>query len=168
MKRWWLWIALMLSLGVNVGVLFMIAAHRRAPQQLEQARRIEAGQRSEAGRPNGVGRPRQAPPLDALADRLRLRGEARDSFLEAQGRFFAEVTNRRVELATLRQELRRELTSPSPDRRRIDRILERTGKATAALDGAFVDNVLAVRRILGPRQQRAYFRFLNRLRAGQR
>ncbi len=162
MKRWWLWIALMLSLGVNVGVIFMIAVHRRSPQRLEEAHRTEPA------RPSPVARPGQAPPLGTLADRLRLRGEARDRFLEAQREFFAEVTNRRLELATLRQELRRELISPTPDRQRIDRILERTAAATAALDGAFVENVLVVRRILGPRQQRAYFRFLNRLRGGQR
>ena len=37
----------------------------------------------------------------------------------------------------------------------------------AALDDAFVDNVPAVRRILGPQQQRACFRFLDRIRAGR-
>lgn len=167
MKRWWLLVALMLSLGVNVGVLLMIASHRRAPQQWEETRRAEAERREEARRPGDI-KPEQMPPLNALADRLRLRGEARDRFLEAQKEFFAEVTSRRIELATLRQELRRELTSPEPDRQRIDRILEETGRATAALDAAFVDNVLAVRGLLGPRQQRAYFRFLGRLRAGQR
>lgn len=165
MKRRWLWIALMLSLGVNVGVVAMILTHRRAAQRFEQPRWTEAGRPAEPG--GRAGNARQ-PPLNAMADRLRLRGEARDRFLEVQGRFFAEVTNRRVELATLRQELRRELISPSPDRQRIDRIVERSGAATAALDAAFAENVLAVREILGPRQQRAYFRFLNRLRAGQR
>ncbi len=168
MRRWWLWVALMLSLGVNVGVLFMIAVHRRAPARVEEPGRIEGPRGTQTERRDPAARPGQTPPLNALADRLRLRGDERDRFLAAQSRFFAEVTSRRVELATLRQELRRELTSPSPDRQRIDRILERTGDATAALDGAFADNVLAVRGLLGPRQRRAYFRFLHRLRAGQR
>lgn len=152
MRRWWLWVALMLSLGVNLGVLFMIAVHRQAPQRREAPARFAP----------------QPPPINLLADRLRLRGRARDRFLQAQGEFFAEVTSRRMELATLRQELRRELISPTPDRGRIEEILERTGRATAELDGAFADNVLTVREILGPRQQRAYFRFLQRIRSGQR
>jgi len=168
MKRWWLWIALMLSLGVNVGVLFMIAAHRRAPQRYEENRGVDTQRRDEPRLRHESERLARRPRLDALADRLRLRGESRERFLEAQRKLITEVTSSRVELATLRQELRLELISPAPDRQRISQILDQTGKATAALDGAFADNVLAVRRILGPRQQRAYFRFLSRLRTNQR
>ncbi len=153
MRRWWLWVALMLSLGVNVGILGTIAAHR-------------FGQRPQPARQVDLPRSGQLPPLNTLADRLRLTGERRDRFLEVQREFFTEVTSRRIELATLRQELRRELTARQPDRGRIDRILERTGEATAALDGAFVANVLASRELLDRRQQRLYFRFLQRLRAG--
>ena len=153
MKRWWLWIALMLSLGVNVGILGMIVVHR-------------AGQRAKPARQVETPRPGQLPQLNVLADRLRLEGERRDRVLEVQRDFFTEITRRRIELATLRQELRRELVARQPDRARIDRILEQTGDATAALDGAFADNVLASRQILDRRQQRLYFRFLQRLRAG--
>ena len=32
MKRWGLWVALMLSLGFNVGVLFMVVVDRAAPR----------------------------------------------------------------------------------------------------------------------------------------
>ncbi len=50
MKRWWLLVVLMLSLGVNVGALFMIAAHRRAPLRWEEPRRPEAQRPGEPGR----------------------------------------------------------------------------------------------------------------------
>ena len=246
MKRWGLWIALMLSLGVNVGVLIMVVAARGLPRRLEEPRSAEPLLPEEPAGPVDPVLPREAEPpppappetetappreavpepsppaepsprpkpppaapqeppssappedpaapegptphappapapqagpsvealrraeprLEVLADRLRLRGQQRERFLDAQRRFFTEVTARRVELATLRRELRRQLTSPSPDRQRMRRILERSGRATAELDAAFAQNVLTVRRILGPRQQQAYFRFLERLRDG--
>lgn len=241
MRRWGLWIALMLSLGVNVGVLLMVVANRGAPPRLEESGPVEPllpdeltgpaeavlpaplAPQPEAEpepvseepvprpetEPEPPPRPEPSPPpdpppsspppeaqaapdeprpaapppsaqlgpsaealrraeprLELLADRLRLRGRQRERFLEAQRRFFTEVTARRVELATLRRELRRQLTSPSPDRRRIRRLLERSGAATAELDAAFAENVLTARRILGPRQQQAYFRFLERVRTG--
>lgn len=150
MKRWWLWIALLLSLGVNVGVVGTILVHRAAG-------RAEPLPRPAAGTA-------QPPQLSALADRLRLSGPARDRFLAVQHEFFSEVMARRTELATLDHELRRELTAPRPDRQRIDRILERRGRAHSAIETAFTDNVLACREILGPRQQRQFFRFLGRLR----
>ena len=253
MRRWGLWIALMLSLGVNVGVLIMVVANRGGLARLEDPRvdepllpydltdalpseqlplpeeaespaegEVEPSAETESqppaaepGLPAPVAppaaevEPRPAPPsappsqpppptvapapegpapqapptspeggpsaealrraepkLGLLADRLRLRGQQRERFLEAQRRFFTEVTARRVELATLRHELRRQLTSPAPDRQRIRRILARSGEATAELDAAFAENVLTVRRLLGPRQQRAYFLFLERVRSG--
>ena len=246
MKRWGLWIALMLSVGVNIGVLVMVVADRRMPRRLDEPQSVEpllpeelagpvgpvlveepappagpepvppperapqprtepepppasepsippapspsppgepAASAPEAERrpepePRGPASPspergpsaealrRAQPQLELLADRLRLRGPQRERFLEAQQRFFTEVTARRVELATVRRELRRQLTSPQPDRQLIRRLLERSGRATAELDAAFAENVLTVRRILGPRQQQAYFHFLERVRSG--
>ena len=170
MRRWGLWVALMLSVGVNIGVLLMVVADRRAPLRLEEPQLVEPllpdeladpvevvlperpeplsapaepaptpeaepepPPRPEASPPPGPPSPsppsqepaprdplpspqrapsaealrRAEPKLELLADKLRLRGRQRARFLEAQRRFFTEVTARRVELATLRRELRR-------------------------------------------------------------
>lgn len=152
MKRGWMWVALLLSLGVNVGVLATLGVARlRTPSRW---------QGPYAGGP---------PPLARLADRLQVEpGERRERFLEQQRELF-ETTRRHLQRQrTLRSELRDELAARSPDRARIEALIEELGESYASLERALAQTVLASREILTPEQQERYFALLERLRAERR
>ena len=147
MRRGWLLAALLLSVGINLGLFGAWAfrqATRPAPRPLPWA--------------EGRG------PFVAMAERLELAAETRARFLEQQRIFFALTEGDRRELADLRRELRRELDRPEPDGARIDELLAASAELNAALDRAFVENVLATRELLGPDERRRFLRLLPRLR----
>jgi hypothetical protein len=148
-RRWWLTIALLLSLGVNAGILAVIVLGRLLPER--------AAPRAAA---RGAG-------VERLADRLGLAGEERHRFVALQERFLLDTREQRQRLAGLRRELRRRLVERHPDERRIEELVGEMSAATSALDRALVRLVLDSRKLLGPRQQREYFRFLARLRMGE-
>ena len=146
MKPIWLWIALLLSVGVNLGVLATIGTDRlREPAPWDRGSREEG------------------PPVGRAADRLGLEGEKRDAFIQIQTDFFQGMKESRDELENLRSELRRELTVETPDRAEVDGLIEEMGQAYSRLDRVFVDNVLKSREILDPEQERRYLEFLERL-----
>jgi len=146
MKPIWLWIALLLSVGVNLGVLATIGTHR-----FREPARWDRGPREEG------------PPIGRAADRLGLEGENRDAFIQIQTDFFQRMKESREELETLRRQLRREMTAENPDREVVDGMIEEMGQAYSRLDRVFVDNVLKSREILDPEQERRYLEFLERL-----
>lgn len=149
MKRWLPWVLLLLSVGFNVGVLGRIAAERR---------RVET--------PVEIPTRPEAPRFGVLAERLGLEGAQREKFMAIQRRFHERTRRELAELARRRAAVRHEVMRPRPDRQRIGRLTEELGGSYAELDRAFVDNVLASRELLNPRQERLFFRFLTRLRAG--
>ena len=147
MKPMWLWIALLLSVGINLGVLATMGTARfREPARWERRARD------------------QGPPVERVSDRLGLEGEKRDAFIQVQADFFQGMRESREELESLRQRLRDELTAASPDRAEVDRLVAEMGEAYARLDKVFVDNVLRSREILDPDQEQRYLAFLERLR----
>lgn len=148
MRRWWLVVALLLSLGVNLG---LVGAH------LVRQRVLAAwqGERPPDGPEPGVG----------LADRLRLREPQRTRFLEVQRELVGTVREQRRELGRLRRVLRDELIAPAPDRDRVDRLVDEIAERQAALDRAFVDHVLASRELLDGEQLERYLHFLERFTA---
>jgi len=150
MRRWWLAIALLLSLGINVGILSIVAVSRLKPAR-PLARELPA-----------VGRG-----IERLANHLGLEGEERRRFLELQRRFFLETREVRERLAEHRRGMREELSSESPDRERLGEILAEVNRTAAELDRSLVELVLATREVLTRPQQREYFRFLARLRMGE-
>mgnify|MGYP001811976952 CR=1 FL=1 len=154
MKKPWLIIALLLSVGINVGVLATLGiARSRSPRpDRAQHERFERGARE----PGAM--------MERIVRGLELEGEARDSFVEQHQRFFETMMSTRQEMMRNRHELRSEIGSQEPDRERIDELLAASARLQADLDRAFVDNVLATREILTPRQQRAYLGILGRLR----
>lgn len=155
MRRWWLVVALLLSLGMNVGLLVAVGLRRLAQEGRITAPLVNPG--------------RVAPPaarLERMADRLELAGEERRRFLEIQRRFFETTWKERQTIAWLRRDLRRELTAPAPDRERIDEILAELGRHYASLERAIARTVLETREILDDQQERLYLRFLRRLRPG--
>jgi len=153
-RRWGLPIALLVSLGMNVGILAMLWTGKARPRAWMERPRAEA--------PLGN--------LERFADRLELEGETRQRFLDIQRRFFETTREERRRLQGLRAELRRALTARDPDRAAVDRILAEMAAVQPKLDRALADNVLATREILAPAQERQFLRhlaFLLRPRAGQ-
>lgn len=148
MKRSWLVVVLLLSVGINIGIVTMIALSRaKAPQHWPE--RIEQT---------------DGPPIGRLAMRLGLEGEQRERFVAQQRRFFESFQQVRMELEVTRQQLRGEVGARDPDPERIDELLRQSAELTAALDRLFIDNVMTTRQMLDRRQERLYFGFLDRLR----
>lgn len=148
MRRWWVLAALLLSVGLNCGLLGAWLARRGLP----------AG----PDRPPLGGPPRGA--VLELIDRLELTAEQRERFLERHRRFFESTQADRQAMEAARRELRREVARPQPDRARLEALLDEAGRRNAALERAFVDHVLATRELLTPEQQARYLALLSRLR----
>src|SRR6185295_19051572 len=85
-------------------------------------------------RPGGPG-----PNFRTLADRLGLEGEARDRFVDIQRRAFESMRSGRQRVMASRAALRQELAADSPDRARIDALLEQTIAAQGEMEKALVD-----------------------------
>ncbi len=188
MRRWWLPLALLLSLGVNLGVLGTLAVQRLRPEPQPGGGRpgpapreaLPPGERPPGALGEGpLGGEAPPPgetslenrplpvPLVRLADRLGLEGKERERFLAVQRQFFVATTMQRRRLADLNWELRRELLAAEPDEARVRALLADIGRTYAELEGALARNVLASREILDPHQERLFMEFLRRLRAGQ-
>ena len=142
MRRTWLVAALLLSLGVNLGL---------AGAVLWRSRPAADGRHGATGEP---GR--------RLADWLDLDGGERAGFLAVQRRLADSVVAERREIARLRSEIRRELLSDAPDRERLDGLVAELGEREQALDAAFVESVLASRERLSGRALERYLRFVER------
>ncbi|MEO8502619.1 MAG: periplasmic heavy metal sensor [Acidobacteriota bacterium] len=151
MKRWWLLIALLLSTGINVGILAtLLTQHFHKP----------AAASSSVSPLDGVADVGQRPNLGPLADRLGLRGAARTRFMEMQESFVTGMREQRFHLKQLQAELRSELLSEHPDRDRIEPLTKQLGEAYGSLDRALAENILASRAVLTPEQQMQYLRFV--------
>lgn len=147
MRRWWLVIALVLSLGMNLGLLLALVIGSPAFNQQQQA----------IMRPAAPGRWAQ------LADRLGLEGEARRRFVQRQREFVAETAGPRARLPELRREVRAELIRPRPDQARIDELLRESSGLFLQLERAVVANVLDSRQRLPPDADRKYVDLISRL-----
>lgn len=145
MRRGWLAVALLLSLGVNLGLAaaVLLRSRPRAEPRLERGLEIEPGRR--------------------LADWLALDGAQRRAFVDAQRRLAASVVVERREIARLRRELRAELLADAPDRARLEALLAELSRRQAALDRAFVDGVVDSRGALSGRALERYLRFVERV-----
>jgi hypothetical protein len=157
-RRNWLFLALLLSVGVNCGLLGMgIMRHRMLSGMLPGGEGSERDQRDPSDdrdeRPPG----RQGA---RLADRLGLEGEERERFLGLQRQLAERVHAGRRRIDDSRRELRRELTSPDPDRGRVEELLTGIGSEQDALDRALVENVFAARELLDGDAEREYLRFV--------
>jgi len=169
-RRWGLVLALLLSLGVNVGILATLATQRGREEATAPLpappppfdRRPDDGP---GARPPGPGGPQRR--LQWLVEEMRLEGEERRRFLAIQRRFFATTREERRVLAELHRELRQELLAPEPRRARIDALVQQIGASYAKLEGAMAANVVDSRAVLDGEQERLFLEFVRRLRAGQ-
>lgn len=158
MRRWGLALALLLSLGVNLGILATLAVRRGAPPERPRP------EDRRPGPPAPRGSLEEIPQRGVrLADRLGLEGEQRRRFLRIQGRFFVETVRLRTEQAEVFRELRRELSAPEPDRERIEELTRASARAHLALQQATARNVITTRELLDPDQERLYLDFISRL-----
>lgn len=159
MRRWWVFGALLLSVGLNCGLIGAWLA--RLAEPVPAARRPPVGEPL-AGEPSVPGPPRAA--FVEMAARLGLTPEQRELFFERQRRFFESTQADRRAMEEARRELRREVARPTPDRARLDALLQQAAERNAALERAFVEHVLATRELLTPEQQAQYLAMLGRLR----
>jgi hypothetical protein len=149
-KRWWLVLALLLSLGVNVGILATIAVARLRPPAAQKV-------------PQGPPEKR----LARLADRLGLAGGERERFLALQRQFFANTGHDRKRLQQIYRQVRRELTSAHPDPERIDRLLAESSQVYLTVERAVTANVLETRKLLKPEQESIFLDLIEKMRPGQ-
>jgi len=148
-KRWWVVIALLLSVGINIGLVTAILTSR-----LRMSREEE----------------RQPPPiqrLQKLADRLGLSGEPRRRFIDFQKDFFQETARDRKRLGVVNRALRRELTAEKPDPRRVEQLTQESSGLYLTLERALAGNVLATRKLLDPDQEQTYLDLIRQLRPGR-
>lgn len=154
MRRWWLAIALLLSVGLNVGILTAVGV-RRAVALRQQAVRSQAAA-SNANDP--------VPRLARLANYLKLEGDQRRRFLDIQWNLYQETTRLRLQLNEVHRALRRELTRPDPDRQRVEELLNESSRIYLSLERSLVNNVFATRDLLGPEKAEDYLKIVGRLR----
>ncbi|MBV8201299.1 MAG: periplasmic heavy metal sensor [Acidobacteria bacterium] len=147
MRWWWLVIALVLSIGMNLGLLVALALSSPALAQQQQ----------KVMRPAALGR------LPQLADRLGLEGEVRDHFIQRQRQFFAETAGPRARLPELRRQVRAELIRAHPDQKRIDELLREGSDIFLMLERSVVANVLDTRQMLPPEAEPKYVDLISRL-----
>lgn len=105
---------------------------------------------------------RRPPRLPEVIERLGLKGPQRLRFTRLHQRLSRLVRESLRQIESGRRELYREMTAASPDRERIDTLLDELARASARIDRAFVETALESRRLLDPRQERLYLRFLAR------
>jgi heavy-metal resistance protein len=155
-RRWWVVIALLLSVGVNLGLVAAVATRKLAD-------RGDPPRPVVPGRPPGMPKGPEGEPLPQfrrLADRLGLEGEPRRRFLDLQRQLFEETLRVRMRQTETHREVRRELMSPEPDQGRIDVLLQQAARDYLTLEQALSKNVLATRSILTPDQEEEYLRII--------
>jgi hypothetical protein len=142
-------IALLLSVGINIGLFAAILAARlKAPAGEER-------------QPPAVER------LQKLADRLGLAGEARRSFIAYQRQFFFVTARDRRHLGSINRDLRLELISENPDPQRVEQLTAESAALYRTLERALAGNILATRKLLDPRQEKIYLDLIRQLRPGR-
>jgi hypothetical protein len=149
MKLSWLWIALAVSLGINVGILGTLAVQG-------------------ADKGKGAEEKTAQPSLDdrtgPIADRLGLEGADREKFMQLQRGLMESAQGHREELDGMRREVRKELREDDPDRARMDRLIDDMAEVSAAQEREFVEMMMATREILNDEQQAMYLQFLAQAR----
>jgi hypothetical protein len=160
-RRWWLVLALLLSLGLNVGIVAAIAARRATLMARPNAARQQQAGNAGNNNPNNVD---PVPRLTRLANRLKLEGDQRRKFLDIQWNLYQETARLRLQLNEVHRELRRELTHPDPDRARVEGLLNDSSRIYLALEHSLVNNVFATRDLLGAEKEADYLKIVGSLR----
>jgi Spy/CpxP family protein refolding chaperone len=161
-KSGWLTAALLLSLGVNIGLVGVGIARRHAFERYLDRPRLERPVERMAERMSGRMGGRFERPGEMLADRLDLEGDAREKFLAAHRRIAERTRQARDRIDDLRRELREQVLAPEPDRARVEALLGEIAAQEAEITRAFVEGLLDARAPLDARQLRRYLELLQR------
>lgn len=186
-RRGWLGVALLLSLGINIGLLAADfggwwAAHRAtavdAGDSVVGEELVADGHGDLGWVPGEVSiAPEPAtgdsdhppyhrshlPPLDRMADHLELEGEVRERFVSLQREFLTGMAASRIRRQRLTLVLYGELAAPQPDRQRVDELLAELAELHAATERLTADSILDSRALLDDPEQRRYLEILKRL-----
>ena len=142
MRRWGWIVALLLSLGMNVGILTTLAMRPKAPEAVS----------------GGVGGN-----LDQLARRLGLQQPDRERFVRLQERFLGEIRRNHRQLRRSQKALWAELGARYPNEARIREQVTEIGRLQQERHELLARVVLDSRELLDRRQLRLYRTFLLRL-----
>ncbi len=170
MKRWWLVIALLLSVGVNIGILATLSFQGRSSVRGGTTTRGTASEDTDHGTLADVAKDplaqagRLPPVIRRMANELGLKGEKRAAFTAVQRTFFEQTLAARSRMARLQREIRSEVTAGDPDRETLDQLLLELSAAHTDLERAFVTNLLDSRELLDDKQERRFMHFLRRIR----
>ena len=160
MKRWILVILLLLSVGLNVGLLA-----QRGREKAERPRRAEA--RQEAGdsaeRRERRERARERL-LENMVDKVGVAGERRERFVEIHRGFFERTREQREQQRRAERALRENLASAAPDRALAEVQLAEIAAAKKEIEAAFVENFFEASALLDPDQQARYRELVAELR----
>ncbi|MCG8463076.1 MAG: hypothetical protein MI919_42885 [Holophagales bacterium] len=172
MNRHWLVLALLLSVGINAGLIAgKLLWDRPAPVEdsVQPAAEESAPDQQPATAEQGDVPVRAMPPrlrqgIERMADELQLEGESRDRFFEIQRHFFAATFEAEARRRRTEHLLRRELLETDPDPGRAEARLSELITAHRDLEQAFLDNYFSTHELLGPEQKRLFLRLMRRVR----
>lgn len=150
MRRWWLLVALLLSLGVNVGVLATLGAQRFR----EEPPRVEAPEDPESPRPEQ---------LRHLGRRLDLEGEELERFVSLHQEFLRSSRATRERWQGVKREVRHRLAAHDPEMEAIEPLLEEMAAAYLELERGLAAHILVAREMLDGEAERRYVHFVSRL-----
>jgi hypothetical protein len=161
MRRWGIVLLLLASLGLNLGVIGMLAFEKARPKPPDP-HPPDGPELAGAGNGDLIAR------LPRFANYLGLEGVERQRFLDIQVALFQETTRLRLRTAEIQRSLRLELTGEKPDPARTDKLLRDSAEVYLQLERAFVKSVLESRQLLGEKQEQRYLQVLARLRSTTR
>jgi hypothetical protein len=173
-RRGWLVLALILSLGVNFGLVGAALLRHHGGGRFGGGEGFERGDFRERMRERMGAEPREPrhdplrDPGVRLADRFHLEGDVRERFLARQRELAEKVRELRPRIAGLERELREEIVAKNPDRARIEAIPAELAAATSELERAFAGSVLATRELLSGDAEREYLRFVEHFPGARR
>ena len=162
LKRWLLPL-LLLSLGVNLGLLLSLVGRQwhsddgRLQPLDHRLERVEDREYREE--------PFRGPAehLERLARRLGLDDSAIEPFLASQRSFLETTQSLRRQREIAKRGLHRELTQERPNREAIDQSLKELGQASNAMDRALAEHVLEARELLDGEAEKRYLSILEHL-----
>lgn len=143
MRRFWLVFALLLSLGINLGILSAIALNRQRPPR--------------PPRPPALG-------IEQMAEALELTGEERRAFVERHRRYWDLREDAREKVAALRREMREGLLGERGDLAALEASIRRAAELNLERELAFARLIVETRASLSGDQRRRYQSFIPEIR----
>lgn len=130
---------LIISLGINVGLIFCLVRHRPMPSRFEE-RDIRRGWR-----------------WGGLRHRLNLNENQLKAIEVMHESTFEKMNVLRETLELKRAELINSLKESQPDNSKIQSLIKEIANRQAQIELGFIENILAMKKILTPDQQQQFF-----------